>query len=298
MKKHPSPPVIGRWQKGILVFIAALMSALAVEMPLAASEESGRTGSLFDSKYTLTLGGFFPQIDSTLTLNSPGGGGTDISAEDDLGLDETAPTAWVNFNWRFQPRHQIQVEWFELDRKGSTTAGRTLTFFKTTVGVGASLDSGLDLNLGRLTYGYSLFRDDDLDLSFLVGAHIATVKATITAAGNVSVNGVPLVGGSVTESTSTKTLPLPHIGGALTYEFTPKLAGQLTVLAFALDISEYKGSLVEADAFMAYQLTKHFGIGGGLKYFDLYLEYDKSDGGNVQYDYEFFGPAIFGYVSF
>jgi hypothetical protein len=290
--------LIGRWRKGILAVVSALTIGLAAEAPLAATEESSSASSLFDSKYTLTLGGFFPRIDTTLTLNSPRGGGTDISAEDDLGLDDSTPTAWVNFNWRFQPRHQLQIEWFELDRKGSTTAGRSFTIFRTTVGVGASLDSEIDLNLGRLTYGYSIIRNDDLDLSFLAGAHIATVKATITAAGNVSVNGVPLVGGSVTESTSTKTLPLPHIGGALTYEFTPKLAGRLTLLAFALDISEYKGNLIEADALLAYQLTKHFGIGGGFKYFNLYLEYDKSDGGNVQYDYEFFGPAIFGYVSF
>ena len=163
----------------------------------------------------------------------------------------------------------------------------------------ASENSGaIDLNLGRLTYGYSIVRDDNLDLAFLVGIHIATVKATISAAGNVSVNGVPVVGRSVTESTSRKTFPLPHLGGSLAYEFTPKLAGKLTVLAFALDVGEYSGSLLEFDAFMAYQLSKHFGIGGGLKYFNLNVQYDKSDGGKVEYDYEFFGPALFGYASF
>jgi len=70
------------------------------------------------------------------------------------------------------------------------------------------------------------------------------------------------------------------------------------VLLFALDIGDYSGSLFEADAFMAYQLSKHFGIGGGLKNFNLNFQANTSRGGSVEYDYEFFGPTIFGYARF
>ena len=111
-------------------------------------------------------------------------------------------------------------------------------------------------------------------------------------------NGVPVVGGSRTESSSTLTFPLPHLGGSLSYEFTPKLAGQLTVLAFALDLGDYSGTLIETNALLAYQPSKHFGIGGGLKYFNLNLQANLSRGGSAEYDFEFFGPAIFGYASF
>jgi hypothetical protein len=76
----------------------------------------------------------------------------------------------------------------------------------------------------------------------------------------VSVNGIPVLAGSVTESSGTYTFPLPHLGGSLSYEFTPRLAGNLTVLAFALDLGDYSGSLLEVNALMAYQLSKHFGL--------------------------------------
>jgi hypothetical protein len=49
---------------------------------------------------------------------------------------------------------------------------------------------------------------------------------------------------------------------------------------------------------VAYQLSKHFGIGAGVKYFNLNLQANTSGGGHAEYDYEFFGPAIFGYASF
>jgi len=277
----------------IWLFASAGSIATAAE-----GEESSSPTSLFGSKYTLALGGFFPRVDSTLTLNGPRGGGTEIDLEDDAGLDSDTSSAWVSFNWRFKPRHQLQVEWFQLNRKGSLTAGRSLTIGDMTVGVGASLESKVNFDLGRVTYGYSIIRKDNLDLSFLVGAHVATVKGTVTAAGNVSVDGVPVVSGSVTESSSELTFPLPHLGGSLGYEFTPKLAGNLTVLAFALDIGEYSGSLLQVDVMMAYQLSKTFGIGGGLKYFNLNFQANQSDGGSVEYDYNFFGPAIFGYATF
>jgi len=290
--------LIERRSKAALAVILVLLSGLTTERVLADSDESSAASSLFDSKYSLALGGFFPRVDAALTLNGPGGRGTEIDMEDVLGLDRNTTSVWLAFEWRFKPRHQLQVEWFQLNRTGSRSADRSFTIDDTTVGVGASLDSKADFNLGRVTYGYSIVRKNNLDLSFLVGAHVATVKGTITAAGNVSVDGVPVLAGSVTRSSSTLTLPLPHLGGSLGYEFTPKLAGKFTVLAFALDLGDYSGSLLEVDATMGYQLSKTFGIGGGLKYFNLNLQASQSGGGSAEFDYSFFGPTIFGYASF
>ena len=69
------------------------------------------------------------------------------------------------------------------------------------------------------------------------------------------------------------------------------------MLGFALDINEYSGSLLEVDATAAYQLSKTFGIGAGLKYFKLNLQAHKS-GSGAEFDYQFFGPTIFGYATF
>ena len=284
--------------KATLALILILAGGLATENAFAASEDGDTGSSIYDSNFTMALGGFFPQVNSTLTLSSPGGRGTEISAEDDLGLDSRANSAWLSFNWRFQPRHTFHVEWFQLNRKGSQIADRSMTIFDTTIGAGASTSSSIEFNLGRTTYGYSNIRDKKFDLSILAGMHIATVKATVTASGNVSVDGVPVVGGAVTESTSTYTFPLPHVGGSMAYEFTPKLSGKLMLLGFALDLGDYSGSLIEADAFMAYQLSKHFGIGGGLKYFNLNLQANTSRGGHAEYNYQYFWPTIFGYATF
>lgn len=127
--------LMNRRSKGALAVTVLMLSGIATERALAASEESSGASSLFDSKYTLALGGFFPRVDSTVTLDPAGGGGTPIDSEKDLGFEKGTSTVWVAFNWRFQPRHQLQLEWFELDRSGSTSASESFTIFDTVVGV-------------------------------------------------------------------------------------------------------------------------------------------------------------------
>ena len=112
-------------------------------------------------------------------------------------------------------------------------------------------------------------------------------------------NGVPIKAGTTApQSTSTHTIPLPHFGGSVVYKISPRWSTSFTALAFALQIDNYGGSLVELDGNVVYQVSKHFGIGGGLKYFNLNLEANGDGGGGASYDYRFFGPSIFGYVTF
>jgi hypothetical protein len=284
----------------LIVSVPLLLLGLAGAASADTTAEDSALGSLLDSKFNIAIGGFFPRVDSSFSLNSPDGdSGGDISIEDDLGLDRTTASAWIGFTWRFQPRHQLQAEWFQLNRDGESVAQRSLPpIGDTVIGVGAGLSSKIDLNLGRVTYGYSFYRREKWEAVFLTGLHIATFKATVTAAGNVTVDGVPIVSGSYTESTSTHTIPLPHIGGSLRYKISPRWSANLTLLAFALEIDDYGGSLVEVDATVGCQLSKHFGIGGGLKYFNLNLTANGDRGGGAEFDYAFFGPAIFGYATF
>lgn len=280
--------------------VLLLLLGLAAGVSADESAEEKKLGSLTDSKFTLALGGFFPRVSSEFSLNAPDGAhGGSVSFEDDLGMDKSSASAWVGFHWRFQPRHQLQLEWFQLNRSGESTAQGTIgPIGETTIGVGAGVSSKVDFSLGRVTYGYTFWRNEDWRLNILAGLHIATFKATVTAGGNVTVNGVPRLSETKTESTSTHTIPLPHFGGSVAYKISPRWSTSLSALGFALEIDNYGGYLVEVDANVAYQVSKHFGVGGGLKYFNLYLEANGDRGGGASYDYQFFGPAIFGYATF
>ena len=265
----------------------------------AAEEPSTPTNNtLFESEFSLAVGGFFPWIESNMSLGpSSGGSGASIDTEKDLGLSDNTASWWVNFDWRFLPRQQLQVEWFQLNRSGSKAAERDYTYGDLGVSVGANTTSKADLDIGRVTYGYSVIRDKKLDVALLAGVHIITAKGSITASGAISVNGVPATGGTYTESSSTYTFPLPHVGASLTWKVAPRWTTQFTALAFYMQVGDYDGSLVQLDATAGYQITKNFGLGAGLTYFDLRLN-GTTQRVEAGYNFQFFGPAVFGYATF
>ena len=70
--------------KSAFAIVVVLLTGLVTETALADSEKESAPPSIYDSKFTMALGGFFPRVKSSLTLSSPSGGGTEIVAEEDL----------------------------------------------------------------------------------------------------------------------------------------------------------------------------------------------------------------------
>ena len=275
----------------------ALVAAGLLGSGVAASED-GELKSIRDQDFVVAFGGYFPYVNSEVKYGSSSGSGATLSLEDDFGLDQWSASAWLSFNWRFQPRHQLHVEFFQLNRDGDVSASsRPIDFGGSVISVGARLESAFDLDIGRVTYGYSIIRDERQDFSFLAGVHIATAKASITATGTISVDGAPFVGATHTESTSSITFPLPHLGLSYSYELTPRLVAGVNVMGFALKINDFTGWLLEVNGLLSYQVTEHFGVGGGLKYYNLGVTHEDLSG-NTRFDMQFLGPAIFLYGGF
>ena len=84
----------------------------------------------------------------------------------------------------------------------------------------------------------------------------------------------------------------------MAYGFGPKVTGVLTGLIFTIDLGRYAGTLIEADALVTYQITKHFGVGGGAKYYHMNLTDDPAGAEKVEFNMDFIGPAFFVYGNF
>jgi len=259
--------------------------------PGRAADATSDSGYLTDEFY-IAVGGYFPTVDSDIRLDAPdGSAGTDFDLEDGLGLESTTATGFGYFRWRFMPRHRIELEAFSLNRDGTSAATGPFRIGPVTGDAGVRLDTTFDLTIGRITYGYSFVRDDKQELGFLAGLHLAYADASIRMQGALSINGSAITN-TETKHGGNLVLPLPHIGGYYNYAFTPKLTGTVSVLAFYLDVGDVRGGLLEVDGALHYKLTKHFGIGGGLKYFDVAVV-DSTDSFRGEFDLRFLGPSLF-----
>jgi hypothetical protein len=289
MSKHPISALV-------------LIGALSISFNAADAEADPESPehAMFQKTWSFWLGGFFPDVQSEIrfdsNLGSPGDG---VDLEDTFGLEDSKTVLWGGARWRFNPRHVVELELYNLDRTGTVAATtEELDIGNSTIQGGARIDSEFRLTVARLTYGYTLFRRPKHDIAVKAGFHLANTKVGIRARGDI-VNvdtGQTLCNPSPCQAeveSNDFTIPLPHLGLSYSFGMTPKLALRSQLVFFALEINDIKGVLGELDLDLHYQAWEYVGLGLGLRYFKL----DVEDKGNSflrgKFEFDFWGPVVY-----
>jgi len=286
-------------QLTVSFFLIALVASIAGNANAASADDN----PMLNDPFAFYLGGFFPQVSSTIQLDGKIiGDGNDISFENTFGLEDSKSVLWGGARWRISKRNMLEFEFADLNRNGSVTVvSDPIEIGDSVAHVGARIDSFFDVTLGRLTYGFSVMKDEKKEILLKAGLHIADLGTGFQLTGVVCVDGAVLPNcpnrSTPRIESESVTAPLPHFGAAFNYAFTPTLGMRFQVLGFALEINDIDGSLVEIDADLIWQPWEHFGLGAGLRYFNVNIEAKKS-GRKAEFDFEYYGPAIYGIVTF
>lgn len=275
----------------------AVLLLAAMPLPVHADALPGKH-PLLNKRFMVGGGGFFPWIDSKIRLDSQRFGvGTKIDFEDELGLEESKSTFWTVARWRITRRNNLEFEYARLNRN-AVVAGTTREYQidDTVVSAGAELASLFDIDLYRLTYGYSLLRSREAEVQVQAGIHVADLRAELTASGLLSIDGQPFTTAVSTEAGSV-TAPLPHFGGNFTFAFSEKFGAYLHVIGFALELDDIEGRIVEAGGTLQYNPTDRIGIGAGMRFFEVNVK-AQEDNLRGQFEFDYLGPIVYASVSF
>lgn len=278
------------WLRTTLLLSLLAMSSLACAQDLADP----------DNRFRVYLGGFWPDINSTIAIN-----GTDlmplppINVEDVLRVPSTKSTAWGGINWKISKRNALEFEYFALNRDGgiSDTFSPPLEVGDGFIESGA-INTFYDTSIMRLTYGFSMLSNERMDLQLKAGIHVAKLEAGLQILGEICTpNTLPTQPpGCPTAQTDAEsedvTAPLPHFGASYTYAFSETWGMRVTAIGFAIEINSIEGSILEFDADVAWKPWDHFGIGAGWRYFNANIKASNSDL-NGEFDFEYSGPSVF-----
>ena len=263
---------------------------------MSAGESSDPVSSIWDRTFQLRVGVFFPDLDSSIRIDSDFGRfGDGLDFERDLGMSESKTTFYGGASWQFAAKHVLEWEFFDLGRDGLTTVEKSWDIGDTTILANGQIASTFNVRINRFTYKYRFFENSRTNINFMAGLHGMRLNANLALSGNLIVDGEPvfvLPDEPIAEVDKTK-LPLPHFGLGINYLFTPRLIGHATVKGFALEIGDTYGRLFETNVGVQYQLAKNFGIGGGIKWFFLDVVEHETERVDVNMEFDFFGPAIF-----
>jgi hypothetical protein len=269
------------------VFLAGI---LLFAVSALASEES----PVGKDKFKLSVGGFFPAIDSQLKVDSKEfGKGTVIDLEDDLGFDEDVKLGRIEGYWRFAPKHRFYLGYYGFSRDVQKTLETEIEWDDKVFEVGAELQSEWDIDFVYGKYGYSFFQGDKWELSGSLGLYYLKNVIRVRGEARIEGNGGEEEASEEVIEEASLDLPIPLFGLTAEYYITPKWRFIGNVSYFTISLDEWDGSVFDFSANLEYLFHKNFGIGTGYLYFDADVERDRET--RISHlDYTYQGVQVYG----
>jgi len=211
---------------------------------------------------------------------SPTEHGTEINAEDDLGLDDFQLLPQVELTLLPGERHLIRLSRFAIDRSAATHLEKNISFDDQDYLVGERVDSILNLTMFGLTYGYRFIVAPRGEISASFGIQIADVEANAVVRSRVvreSENGVA---------------PLPLLGLEGRYDFSPRWSMEARVQYLTVNETDVDGSILDARLGVTWRMNPHLVFGLGYRTFQIDIDSaDEDTSGFV--DLTVAGPLLF-----
>jgi len=266
-------------KRAVLVSLFAVFIAILPGLALAEeSEQEQLPGKL------MIRGGWAYVWDANTTIAFPGsvsGIGTSIDFAQTLGGDTSTDALRIEALYRFNERHSLGFSWYRIGLAGQKSLNEQIQIEDQIIDVGASVSTSLNLNLYRLLYNYSFYRNEKVELAVSPGLYMSNLKFMLSAQGMV--NGM-VAGSTIIEEQLT--LPLPSIGGVVNYNITPRLQSQIRGDFFYLKVGDFSGSMFEFYAGLEYRLFKNFALGAAYDRLVVDVQNQSSSGGfNVNLGY-------------
>jgi hypothetical protein len=226
-------------------------------------------------KANLNIGWYWANTSSTMKLSSQQYGiGMDIDVEDTLGLKSDQTAFRADAGWRFSEnmRHKVEFSWFRFDREGSKNFKNSIEIpdgedGTTTLGPGR-ISSIFSFDIYKLKYEYSFFLDDRIDINAGLGVFIMPIEFGIS--GTIDGVGQRALLASVTA-------PLPVLGLGFDFAITPEWFIRQQADLLYLEISDFKGGIVNYVSSVEYLPWKHVGIGLGVDIMRVFVDAKGND---------------------
>lgn len=151
-----------RWLSSLVLLLVA---------PAALLAQSGYTAPnhLYD-KWQLSASGTLMLYSTSLRIDPDGDGeGTEIDAEDVLGLEATNFEPRLAGRWRFGHRHELEAGWQWADRNSSKTLVDTIFIKDTSFAAGLRVNAKFNTNQLFLTYRYAFVAKEKSQIGLGVG---------------------------------------------------------------------------------------------------------------------------------
>jgi len=186
--------------------------------------------------------------------------GTPLDGEEDLGWPARLAQARVEGMVRMRERNKLRVDYFEADRSGSVLLTNPVIFGNEVFAAGQQLESSLDWRSISVTYTYSFYRSQQLEVGTGLAGYAIQTQAQSAVAATFQQQTVSASGG------------FPALPLEVTWCPSRRWSFNARGAYFKANIHDFSGWLEDLHADTQYRLNSDFAIGLGYSLLHASLE--------------------------
>jgi hypothetical protein len=229
---------------------------------------------------------FQPTVNTTLQLDpSQTVDGTELDAEEDLGLDDTLNQGRMEFDIRMKRRNHVRIDYFKMSRFHEQPLPRDIQFGDFTFQEGTVFRSKLDWRVLSITYTYSFFRFDRFEAGVGLGLHLIEAQAEGREPGTTRVEK------------NSKVAPFPTVAINSAFRLSKRFSVTARAQQFSASPEDIKGSMSDYHIDLQYRWHKNAAIGLGYTMLETDVEVTDTDD-PLTFNMSTKGPELFFRVSF
>ena len=213
--------------------------------------------------------------------------GTELVAEENLGLDDQIEQARIEFDVRMSDRNHLRVDYFKLSRFGDTLLTEPISFGEQDYQIGDNIRTNLDWRVLSLTWTYSLFKAERFEAGAGIGMHVIEAHAEMTEPGTLNIEKFDEVA------------PFATVALNAAYRISKRWSITARGQTFEYSQDELTGRLSDFHADIQFRFHKNAAV--GLGYTQLRYELEREARPNNKpafFDMSVPGPELFFRASF
>ena len=266
-------------KNGMTVLTLALIASLAhAEDYLSPTNERVR----------LSLG--FMHLSSTTDIrldSSQGVSGTQINAENVLGLDSSDFEPKFQAMVRVGERHRLRFDYFTLDRTGHRTLTAPIVFRDVVLQIKDPVNSNLSLRTLGISYEYSFVHREKFEIAAAIGINDTDISARARVTTQTRhVN-----------QTEDKAGPFPTLGLDASYVLSKRFYVDARAQYFKLAVDHITGSLSFYELAALYRLRSNISFALGYTVAKAYVDSRQTKTAGY-FDFDSKGPELFVRIAF
>lgn len=233
-----------RWSIGVVVL--ALVGAT--------SEARAQSSSRLYDKWQIDLSGAVVIMGTTIRVDGANSEGTDVGAEDVLGLSREKIQPRASVRWRPGHRHEIELGYQFARRTADKSLERDITFGDSTYTVGADVKSNFRTDQAFLVYRFAIRAHERTQLGVGVGIGVLPFKLEVDRSASAGGPGV------ASSSERTFTGPTGSLGVYGRFLLGDRWYLESDVRGIAIKIDRIDAKIVEGNLAGRYFLSDKLGV--------------------------------------